>query len=142
MDIYSPVYGECSGKHFNETQHQSNNSSSLQDQKPRVKPKQGRKSCHVKGFPEFLKPIWINRKPLEESHSAVYSIYSALKEGTLQLFEIGPPLNKKGTRPIHNNFNFNQAFPRMKKKKKVINKIEPNSEIESFLISRYFAKVN
>lgn len=86
MDIYSLVYGKCSGKHCNETQLQSNNSSLLQDQKPRVKMKQGRKNCYVKGFPEFLKPVWINRKPLEESCSAVYPIYSTLKENKLQLY--------------------------------------------------------
>lgn len=43
MDIYSPVYGKCSGKHFNETQHQSNNTFSLQDQKPRDKTETGQK---------------------------------------------------------------------------------------------------
>lgn len=86
MDIYSPVYGKCSGKHCNETQHQSNNSSSLQDQKPRGKNETGQKELLVKGFPEFLKPIWINRKPLEESSSAVNPIYSTLKEDKLQLY--------------------------------------------------------
>lgn len=85
-----------------------------------IKLKQGRKNCYEKGFPVFLKPIWINRKPLEESCNAVYPIYSTLKEDRVQLFEIVPPLNKKGTRPIHKNFNFNQAFPRMKKKKSSI----------------------
>lgn len=51
-----------------------------------VKMKQGRKNCYGKGFPEFLKPVWINRKPLEESCSAVYPIYSTLKEDKLQLY--------------------------------------------------------
>lgn len=50
-----------------------------------VKMKQGRKNCYVKGFPEFLKPTWINRKSLESS-SAVYPIYSTLKEDKLQLY--------------------------------------------------------
>lgn len=51
MDIYSPVYGKCSGKHCNETQHQSNNSSSLQDQKLRGKTEAGQKELLCERLP-------------------------------------------------------------------------------------------
>jgi len=81
------VYGKRSGKHCNETQHESNNLSSLQDQKPKGKTETGQKELLYGRFSKILKPIWVNSKPPEkESCSIVCLNYSIPK--------IAPILNK------------------------------------------------